>query len=94
LEDKKNKINELNKCLSYSNISVCEDEKLPPVRQGTPKIPCNVDIDENLIEYYDLINHNHNINSAEYVETTEKIIDEKDSVIRKQREENEELIKQ
>jgi len=28
------------------------------------------------------------------VETTEKIIDEKDSIIRKQREENEELIKQ
>jgi len=65
LEDKKHKINELNKCLSYSNINDCEDEKMPPIREGTPKIPRNVDIDENLIEYYDLINHNHNINSAE-----------------------------
>jgi hypothetical protein len=38
---------------------------MPPIMEGTPKIPCNVDIDENLIEYYDLINHNHNINSAD-----------------------------
>jgi len=64
-------LTELNKCLSSENTK--EEEKLfPPIKQNSPNKPLNSDNDEYFYK-----------NSSDFVVTTEKLIEEKDLLIKK-----------
>lgn len=92
LQHKQNKLYDINKDLSNRSNKFNMDENNTSQEVKKPTIS---DIDENLIEYYNIINKKDQIpNSTEFIDATEQLIEEKDFTIHKLKNENEELIKQ
>lgn len=92
LQHKQDKLYDINKDLSNRSNKFNMDENNTSQEVKKPTIS---DIDENLIEYYNIINKKNQIpNSTEFIDATEQLIEEKDIIIYKLKNENEELINQ